>query len=268
MKEAQALAVQFDATEIDDWIVGMAQAKLWASRAAAAPCYVDALERWIGQRELDDVTRFTAPPDGVPPMDQRMRKYEMTVVARLRLIQRRPGEALALVDSIQPLFEERGRVRMTIEALMLRALSCHLLQDQEQALASLERALFLTEPEGYVRTFLDEGEPMRQLLKQAAPRGLAPEYVHGLLAAFDAPEQGRTEGADPGVPTQPLLEPLSEREMDVLRLLGAGLSNPEIAEELYIAVSTVRSHCKSIYGKLNVHRRWDAVQRAQELGLL
>jgi LuxR family maltose regulon positive regulatory protein len=268
MHEARALAVEFDATEIDDWIVGMAQAQLWAIRAAATPRYVEALERWIEQRELDDVTRFPALPDPDPSMDQRMRKYEMIVVARLRLIQRRPGEALALVDSIQPLFEERGRVRMTIEALILRALSHQLLQDQEQALASLGRALSLTQPEGYVRIFLDHGEPMRRLLKQAASRGLAPEYVRELLAAFDAPEQGRTEGAEQGVPPQPLLEPLSQRELDVLRLLGAGLSNPEIAKELYIAVSTVRSHCKSIYGKLNVHRRWDAVQRAQELGLL
>jgi LuxR family maltose regulon positive regulatory protein len=268
LEEAQALAVQFDATEIDDWIVGMAQAHLWATRAATTSSYVDALERWIEQRELEDVTRITAPPDGVPPMDQRMRKYEMTVVARLRLIQQRPGEALALMDSIQPLFEERGRVRMTIEALILRALSHQMLQDQEKALASLGRALSLTEQEGYVRIFLDEGEPMRQLLKQAALCGLAPGYVQELVTGFDAPMPGRSEGADVGIPPQPLLEPLSEREMDVLRLLGAGLSNPEIAEELYIAVSTVRSHCKSIYGKLNVHRRWDAVQRAQELGLL
>jgi LuxR family maltose regulon positive regulatory protein len=268
MHEARALAVEFDATEIDDWIVDMAQAQLWSSRAVAAPRHVDALERWIEQRELDDVTRFLAPPDLDPSMDQRMRKYEMIVVARLRLIQRRPSEALVVLDSIQPLFEERGRVRMTIEALILRALSHQLLQDQEQALASLRRALSLTQPEGYVRIFLDHGEPMRRLLKQAASRGLAPEYVCELLAAFDAPEQGRTEGADLGVPPQPLLEPISERELDVLRLLGAGLSNPEIAEELYIAVSTVRSHCKSIYGKLDVHRRWDAVQRAQELGLL
>ena len=88
------------------------------------------------------------------------------------------------------------------------------------------------------------------------------------MAAFDAPGHGEGATEPQYRPAQPLVEPLSEREMEVLRLLSAGLSNPEIAEQLYIAVSTVRSHCKSIYGKLDVHKRWDAVHRAQELGLL
>ena len=109
---------------------------------------------------------------------------------------------------------------------------------------------------------------MAALLRQAASRGIAPAYVTKLLSAFEAPES-ETTAAKPHIPSaQPLVEPLSEREMDVLRLLSTGLSNPEIADELTIAVSTVRSHCKSIYGKLNVHKRWDAVHRAQELGLL
>ncbi len=76
------------------------------------------------------------------------------------------------------------------------------------------------------------------------------------------------EGPQAPALVQPLIEPLSEREMEVLRLLATGISNPEIAQQLYIATSTVRSHLKSIYGKLNVHKRWDAVQRAEELGLL
>ena len=109
---------------------------------------------------------------------------------------------------------------------------------------------------------------MADLLRRAASLGVSPAYVASLLAAFDAAGPGEEATKPQARPTQPLVEPLSERELEVLRLLGAGLSNPEIAERLYIAVSTVRSHCKSIYGKLNVHKRWDAVQRAQELGLL
>jgi LuxR family maltose regulon positive regulatory protein len=88
------------------------------------------------------------------------------------------------------------------------------------------------------------------------------------VAAFDVSQVpgARRQPAHP--PPQPLIDPLSERELEVLRLLSAGLSNPDIAQELYIATSTVRSHLKSIYSKLNVHKRWDAVQRAEELGLL
>lgn len=124
-----------------------------------------------------------------------------------------------------------------------------------------------------MRIFADEGERMALLLRQAASRGIAPGYVSQLIAAFDAPVASDTAGtlphphAQPPV-DQPLIEPLSEREMEVLRLLSTGLSNPEIAQALFIATSTVRSHLKSIYGKLNVHKRWDAVHRAEELGLL
>jgi LuxR family maltose regulon positive regulatory protein len=109
---------------------------------------------------------------------------------------------------------------------------------------------------------------MARLLRLAASRGIAPVYVANLLAAFNGPESEELAARHHYGQLQPLIEPLSEREMEVLALLATGMSNPEIAEQLYIAVSTVRSHCKSIYGKLNVHKRWDAVHRAQELGLL
>jgi LuxR family maltose regulon positive regulatory protein len=108
---------------------------------------------------------------------------------------------------------------------------------------------------------------MVRLLRQAASRGAAPAYVADLLAAFGLPEKSPLAGPRSLEP-QPLIEPLSERELEVLRFLATGMTNPEIARELYVATSTIRSHCKSIYGKLNVHKRWDAVQQAQELGLL
>ena len=109
---------------------------------------------------------------------------------------------------------------------------------------------------------------MAQLLRQAAARGTALPYVVKLLVAFDGAEREEPQVSPRHPQPQPLIEPLSEREIEVLRLLANGMSNPEIAEHLYIAVSTVRSHCKSIYAKLNVHKRWDAVHRAQELGLI
>jgi LuxR family maltose regulon positive regulatory protein len=132
----------------------------------------------------------------------------------------------------------------------------------DQALSTLERALSLAEPEGYVRTFVDEGQPMAKLLRHALSQGIAPNYVARLLAAFG--EEIRL--TSPAM--ESLVEPLSEREMEVLRLIVAGLSNPEIAEELVIAISTVKSHVNHIYGKLGVKSRTQAVARARELDLL
>jgi len=132
----------------------------------------------------------------------------------------------------------------------------------DRALSALCRALSLAEPEGYVRTFVDEGEPMAHLLRLSLSRGIAPDYVARLLAAFDQ----EIEPEPPGM--QSLVEPLTERELDVLRLIVAGLSNPEIADELVIAVSTVKTHINHIFGKLGVDRRTQAVARAQELSLL
>ena len=127
------------------------------------------------------------------------------------------------------------------------------------ALASLERALALAEPEGYVRIFVDEGPPMAALLQEAAKHGIAPNYVRQLRAAF---EQGGTPA------THPLIEPLSERELEVLKLLGTELSGPEIARELMVSLNTMRTHTKNIYSKLGVNNRRAAVRRAEELDLL
>jgi LuxR family maltose regulon positive regulatory protein len=143
--------------------------------------------------------------------------------------------------------------------MILQALALQACGDGERALAALGRALTLAEPGGYVRIFTDEGVPMGELLLKAIASGVVASYASELLAALE-------EETKP--PSSSLIEPLSERELEVLRLLTTSLSSTEIAQELFISVNTVRSHIKSIYGKLNVHRRRDAVQRARELGLL
>jgi LuxR family maltose regulon positive regulatory protein len=203
-----------------------------------------------------------------------MQKYEHIVLARILIAQDRATEALDLLEPLLVQARQRDRVDLVIEIQILRALAWQIAGDDEQAMDALTEALSLAEPGGWVRTFVDEGQAMAGLLRRAAScgttpaRGITPAYVAGLLAAFDGPEPEEMAAGPHHRPAQPLVEPLSERELEVLRLLSAGMSNPEIAEELYIAVSTVRSHCKSIYGKLDVHKRWDAVHRAQELGLL
>ena len=144
---------------------------------------------------------------------------------------------------------------------MLQALAHQARGDIPAALVPLERALTLAEPEGYVRIFVDEGPPMAALLEAAAKRGIAPDYVRRLLAAF-----GTAEDSTPA--KQDLVEPLSERELDVLRLLGTDLDGPDIARELVVSLNTVRTHTKNIYAKLGVNNRRAAVRRAEELDLL
>jgi LuxR family maltose regulon positive regulatory protein len=123
-------------------------------------------------------------------------------------------------------------------------------------LKPLEEALALAEPEGFVRIFLDEGGPMVDLLRQARQSQIATDYVDNLLAG--------------GLPVDQsgLIEPLSERELEVLRLLAEGLTNKAIGEHLYLALNTVKVHTRNIYGKLGVNNRTQAVVRARELGLL
>ena len=136
-----------------------------------------------------------------------------------------------------------------------------------QALAALKRALSLAEPGGLVHVFVEKGAPMAQLLYQAAARGLKPEYAGRLLASFptsEAPEPFQEAPAERAA----MVEPLSEREIEVLQLIAEGLSNREIAEKLFLSVSTVKVHTYNIYSKLDVHSRTQAVAKARALGIL
>jgi LuxR family transcriptional regulator, maltose regulon positive regulatory protein len=139
--------------------------------------------------------------------------------------------------------------------------------EKETAVQLLAEDLALAEPEGFVRLFVDEGLPMAQLLSAAAVQGILPDYVGKLLAAFEAEAQkGEADSYLP--PAQPLIEPLSRRELEVLQLIAQGLSNHEISRRLFLALSTVKGHNRQIFGKLQVQRRTEAVARARELGPL
>ncbi len=175
-------------------------------------------------------------------------------------------DALQLLERLLEDAEARARRGSALEILLLRALAFAAEAHRTQALTSLERALLLSEPGGYIRLFIDEGEPILALLRQAHARGIAPGYVATLLSAFGELEARasllRTSRADS------LVEPLSERELAVLRLLVAGLSNAAMAQELVITVGTVKRHVNSIYTKLGVTSRTQAVARAHALQLL
>jgi LuxR family maltose regulon positive regulatory protein len=155
-----------------------------------------------------------------------------------------------------------GRTRITIETLALKALADWRRGERAGAMTSLEHALRLAEPEGYVRLFADLGLSMARLLQEAHSRHVMPDYVKTLLAAFDNEAARAMVG-----PTQ-LPEPLTEREIEVLRLLAAGLTNREIAQQLVVSPETVKKHIANIYGKLGTRNRTEAVARARQLDLL
>lgn len=197
-----------------------------------------------------------------------VREFEHATLARLLLAQGvrdRNGdqirEAQHLLDRLLSAASAGERWGSVIDFLLPKALSLHASGDPNAALATIERAIELAQPEGYVRAFADEGPPMAALLKLAARQRIAREYASTLLTAFGTrPSESSTD--------QPLVEPLSERELEVLHLLNSELDGPDIARELVVSLNTVRTHTKNIYAKLGVSSRRAAVRRAVELGLL
>lgn len=183
-------------------------------------------------------------------------------------------KAVGLLARLLKAAEEGGRNGSVIEILVLQALAHKAQGNTPLALMPLERALTLAEPESYVRIFVDEGMPMAELLRAAATQGTMPDYTGKLLAAFGVEEQRRSDQTDPAHTQSPasrpksLIEPLSERELEILSLIAAGKKNQEIADQLIISLNTVRYHTKNLYGKLGVNKRTQAVAKAQELDLI
>ncbi len=192
--------------------------------------------------------------------------YAYLVMARIQIAQGNPDQAQRLLTGP---FEDAlagGLTGHMIEVLIVQALAFQEGAEVDQALIILERALSLAEPESYTRVFLDEGQPMAQLLRGAIDRGISVDYGNKTLTALESElrDNRRTISST----ASELVEPLSQREGEVLGFLSTHLSSTEIAGELFISVNTVRSHIKNVYSKLNVHSRNDAIQRARELKLL
>jgi LuxR family maltose regulon positive regulatory protein len=257
MDRANQLAVTFDATEMDDYMVAMARARM-----AALEGDFDTVARWVDSRGLDALDPGNLQLDETVPLH--LRKYELIVLGLARILEARPDEALVLLEPLFDFVTAKGRWGLGIESLALQAIAYHMTGDVEQALACLDRALTRAEPEGYVRLFLDLGEPMAHLLYEAVRRGLYPDYAGRLLAAF--PDTG-APASEPRVENN-LVEPLSERELEVLGGIAEGLTNQEIAQRLYISERTVKWHAGNIYSKLQVSNRTEATARARKLGIL
>ena len=229
--------------------VAVARARL---HLTATPGDLAAAVHWASEREAAWRT------DEVPGL---VGLLERLVLARLRLVQGRRDDAATLLTRLLGVAQAGGLTGCVIEILVLQARTLLEGAREAEAMIALSRALSLAEPEGYVRLFLDEGTPMVTLLWQARARGVAPTAVAALLAAYGSAPQSVSQA-------MALIEPLSARERELLTLLAAGLTTPEIAARLYVTAGTVRSHLKTISRKLDVHSRLQAVERARALGLV
>jgi len=241
--------------------VAIVQARLWLERGN-----LRAVANWVQAQDLT----LSSLPESVPYLVE----GEYLVAARLLLAQWRhtgaemllPIEsplsvALELLTSIYASAKNTNRAERMLETLILQALVQQALDLDKKALTTLEDALILAEPEGYIRLFVDEGQPLAELLRRTKIQSITPNYVSKILAALKP-----VQPSAPGL--QPLLDPLSERELEILQMIATGMSNKELAKALVVTVGTVKWHLNNIYSKLGVRSRTQAVAKARELGLL
>lgn len=256
VRTAQELALKFDAMETDDVAVAVFRAELAISQGDLARA-----AGWADQAGLSgDVLIDWSGTSGYAYYQA----IQILTLARLFLARGRFEKALALLDALQRPAETSGTFSHVIRICVLKALAYQGLGDELQGVAWLKRALELAEPEGFIRVF-DHGEPVVRLLHRASAGGICSSYVTKLLGAFDP---SRLEPSREAPATGGLIEPLTGRELEVLHFLTTELSTPGIADRMMIAPSTVRTHVRKIFEKLDVHGRIEAIHKAQELGLI
>lgn len=239
---------------------------------------------WIAERclllsqwrpDLNDLCAealYWAKDSGLQPGDDFTgeREHEYVLLTKVLIVENRGERAIPLLERLSQSAEHTGRWGDLINILLLQMLAHKSLDNMALAISYLSRALELAEPEGYIRTFIDHGPPMRDSLQLAAQKGISPLYIDKLLAAFPInASHGPTLSVSQSSSIAELeFEPLNDREMQIIRLMAARLSNREIAEELYLSVNTVKWYARSIFDKLGVSNRRDAGARARQLGIL
>jgi LuxR family maltose regulon positive regulatory protein len=241
---------------------------------------------WLAQGDLPAATRWAASQAERLRADERFRfENELAHItqARIWMAENKPRAAMTLLSQLEGTARAAGRMGRVIHILLLEALALGAMGDARGARQTLEDCLALAEPEGYVRLFLDEGQPLQMLLAQwlaHATAGPLRDYALRLLAHFDGEPYLATAAQPRVAPTgdlvkselrpiqDVLVEPLSQRELEVVHLIALGMTNREIAQQLVIAPGTVKAHAASIYRKLDVANRTEAVARARQLGIL
>lgn len=242
-------------SHLPPWIVSRIAA--WKAKIWLATGNLDAVQNWVQVRQLhiDDEL-------------QSAREVEHLVLARFLLSQGDLEEAVSLLERLLESAEKGDRVTRMIEMELVLSLVLHEQGEMEKAIAALKNSLALAQPEEHIRLFVNEGPVMAQLLYEALNRGIAKDYIPRLLAAFSETETGEADSAITQIDQSGMIEPLSEREIEVLQLIAEGLTNPEIATRLYLSLNTIKAHTRNIYSKLGVNNRTQAVNQARNLGLL
>jgi LuxR family maltose regulon positive regulatory protein len=240
---------------VPTWIVQMNAA--WRSRFWLAQNRLEAASQWVRERGL-----------GLDAEPTHMDRFEYVSLARILIAQGRLEASDTLLQRMLETEEGTGNTTRVIEIGMLQALTRQASGDTGRAMVALERALSLAEPGGFIRIFADEGPAMARLLFEALDRGIAPDYVRRLLAAFPSDVPVVVNPSISTVSQYDYVEPLSEREVEILQLIAEGLTNAGIANKLFLSLHTVKTHARNIYSKLGVHNRTEAVARARALGIL
>ncbi len=253
---ALKLAGQSTTTESDDKYVASQQAHLWIRRSD-----LQSAQRWATERRLESYSHVEELGSTGKTGSDVILLYELIVYARLLIAEKQLAEAKSILNLVLPTLEDFGYAAKIIETYLLIAITKWEMGDISGATSSLNIGISYAHAEGYTRIFLDEGTKLARLLQdrneRSEPTDFAKDLLDKLYRSADKPKTKTT-----------LVEPLSEREFEVLRLLRTELSAPEIANHLHIAVSTMRTHTKNIYSKLGVHSRFEAVVKAEELNLL
>ncbi len=232
-------------------------AESWKARLMLAEGKLEEAVQWADELSIDT----SKPP-------QRIQEELYFVLARIRLAQGHPKEAVFLLKWAESIAVSENRATAIIESLTLQALAWQALDDRKSALEMIAKALTLAEPLGFISQFTDEGPGMSKLLYEAAKADIQTAYIHRLLENFPLKEPESEADKKAEAKQKGLMEPHSEREIDVLQLIAEGLSNEQLGEKLFISVHTVKVHTRNIYAKLNCHNRTEAVARARRFGIL
>ncbi len=232
-------------------LIASYRARLWSMHGNSSEA-----GQWLQSSGLRAADPLNYPQEG-----------EYITLARVLLAQKHYDEAEDLIERLLEATERDGRWGRAIELLLLQALSLEARGAQSQALEHLTRALALAEPRGYLRIFVDEGQPMASLLYRASAQKIMPGYTGKLLAIYRESETAPPTSSEVGQATASLIEPLSQRELEVFECLTEGLSNREIAQKLTISLTTVKTHTRNIYRKLDVKSRSQAVAKGRALDI-